>query len=228
MTLTQPYQLAASLVCANMLDLEGEITKLNKGGADMIHFDVMDGQFVPRYGLHPEILQAIRSKTDLPIDVHMMVENPEDFIQIFADWGAQYYAVHVEACPQLHRTLTLIKKAGMKAGVALNPATPLSVLDHILDDIDLIVLMAINPGIVGHPLIPHAMEKISQAKACIGARPILLEVDGGVTPLTAQEMIERGAAVLVCGSSTIFRPHEAPVDKKLIAFRKSLDNAIRV
>lgn len=218
----RPYRLAASLVCANMLELEKEIRLLEDGGVDYIHFDVMDGLFVPRYGLHPEILQAVRKISNLPVDVHMMVQNPDPYISIFAESGATVMAVHAEACPQLHRTVMLIKQAGMKAGVALNPATSLDILDYLLDDIDMVVLMAINPGILGHKLIPNMMQKISYLRQKIGPREhIMLEIDGGVTFESAPRMLEAGANMFVCGSSTIFRPNEKP-NKKLRELQKTL------
>ncbi len=216
-------KIAASIVCANMLALESEVKLVEAGGADSIHFDVMDGLFVPRFGLHPESLQAIRSVTQLPVDVHLMVANPEPYLATFAQAGATMIAVHAEACQHLHRTVHLIKAAGVQAGVALNPATPLNVLEYVLDDISLVVLMAINPGIVGHKLIPGMMEKMSQLKDMIGDRAIEIEIDGGVTPESGPEMVTRGATMLVCGTSTIFRPQEAPVDVKIREFRSRLD-----
>lgn len=222
LTSSRHYKLAASLVCANMLELEKEVRLLEEGQADLIHFDVMDGVFVPRYGLHPEILQAIRKITKIPVDVHMMTVEPERYIPIFAQSGADYFVVHAEACPHLHRTITLIKQAGMKAGVALNPATPLTVLDYVLDDIDLVCLMAINPGILGHKLIPGMMPKIAYLNQKIGDRDIIIEIDGGVTFESGPQMLQTGATALVCGSSTIFKPNEK-VNKKLEEFRLTLD-----
>ncbi len=217
------YKLSASLVCADMIDIKGEIEKLEKGGIDYIHFDVMDNQFVPRFGLHPEILQAIKKITNIPIDVHLMVNNPENSIRIFADAGADIIVVHEESTPQLHRIIKLIKATGKKAGVALNPATSLSTLDYVLNDIDLVMLMAINPGILGHKLIPEMMDKITELKRKLKNYPnMLIEIDGGVTPDTAPEMIKRGANMLVCGTSTIFKP-EGDVDTKIIELKKILD-----
>ena len=218
-------KLAASLVCADMLNIGDEVGRVVAGGADYIHFDVMDGMFVPRYGLLPEMLVAVRRVSELPVDVHLMVQNPESYIDIFAKSGANIFAPHVEACPHLHRTVHLINDSGMTAGVALNPATPLDVLKYVLDDIGMVVLMAINPGIVGHKLIPGALEKIRELKAMIGDREILIEIDGGVTPESASHMISAGADVLVCGSSTIFRPQEEPVDIKLKDFRLLIERA---
>ncbi len=225
---SKPYYLAASLVCADMLHLADEMENLEAGQIDFIHFDVMDGSFVPRYGLHPEMLQAVKKATKIPVAVHMMVQNPEPYIEIFAKVGADYFAVHVEACPHLHRTIHLIRQAGMKPGVALNPATSLSSLEYVLDDIDIIVLMAINPGIVGHKLIGSMMKKISQVKQLVKDRPnFLIQVDGGVTPESAPEMIQAGANMLVCGSSTIFRPQEAPVDQKITQLRQTINQVLK-
>lgn len=221
--LKKSYKLAASLVCADMMDLKGEIAKLEKGGVDYIHFDVMDNQFVPRFGLHPEILQSLKKITRIPVDVHLMVDNPENAIKIFADAGADIIVVHEESTTQLHRLIKIIKATGKKAGVALNPATSLSTLDYVLNDIDLVMLMAINPGILGHKLIPEMMDKISQLKVKLKKYPkMLIEIDGGVTPETAPEMVRRGANMLVCGTSTIFKP-EGDVDVKIKELRKILD-----
>lgn len=217
------YKLAASIVCADMLSLGEEVERLNKAKIDSIHFDVMDGVFVPRYGLHPEMLKSIRSQAKIPIDVHMMVANPEPYIEVFSKAGGTVMNVHVEACPHLHRTLTLIKTAGMKAGVALNPATPLSTLDYVLDDIDMVVLMAIDPGVLGQKLIPGTLQKIRDLKQKLGDRKVEIEIDGGVTPETAPKMIAAGATMLVCGTGTIYRPHEAPVDVKAAQLRGILD-----
>lgn len=214
------YGLAASLVCADMLDLRGEIAKLEKGAIEYIHFDVMDNQFVPRFGLHPEMLKAIKKITSIPVDVHLMVDNPENAIPIFIDAGADIIVVQAESTPHLHRLIKQIKNAGVKAGVALNPATSLEVLDYVMDDLDLVMLMAINPGIVGHKLIPNMMDKISRLKRKLVKHPhIIIEIDGGVTPDSAGEMVRRGASLLVCGTSSIFKP-EGDVDAKAHELRK--------
>lgn len=217
------YALSASLVCANMSDLRGEIQKLEKGGIDYIHFDVMDNQFVPRFGLFPEMLQEIKKITHIPVDVHLMVNNPELAIEAFAKAGADYIVIHVEATSHVHHVLKSIKKLGVKAGVALNPGTSLSTLDYILNDIDMVVLMAINPGILGHKLIPEMINKISELKAKLKKYPnILIEIDGGVTFESAPEMVKRGAHMLVCGTSTIFKP-EGDVDIKIKELKKLLN-----
>lgn len=220
------YKLAASLICADMLRLEDEIRRLEGGGADFIHFDVMDGSFVPRYGLHPEMLKAIKSISDIPVDVHLMVQNPEPYIPNFILAGADYIVIHAESTPHLHRALKKIKDKGIRAGVALNHTTPLNYLDYILDDIDLVMLMAINPGIVGHKLIPQAMDKIKDLKRKIKHRNILIEIDGGVTFESAPKMVQAGANILVCGSSTIFN-QDLPSDSQLRKLKVHLDNSKR-
>jgi ribulose-phosphate 3-epimerase len=220
--------LAASLVCADPLNIESDIKQLNNGKADLIHFDVMDGSFVPRYGLYPEILTSLKSKTDIPVDVHMMVDNPEDYIETFKSAGADYYNVHVEACKHLHRIIKKVRDIGMKPGIALNPATPISSMEWIIKDIEMVVLMAINPGIVGHKLIPSMLEKIKQVREYAnqaGNETLIIEIDGGVTFESACKMIEAGADALVCGTGTIFRPQEDSIENKLNLLRKEISKS---
>jgi ribulose-phosphate 3-epimerase len=221
------YKLSASLICANPLIIGEEIRDLADGGIDYLHFDVMDGNFVPRYGLHPELLKAIRSLTDLPIDVHMMSGEPIRYIPAFARAGASVIAVHAEACKHLHRTLSVIHENGAKAGVVLNYATPLNVLDYIMDDIDMVELMAINPGIVGHKLIPGTIKKIIDLKKKIdeSGRDVIIAIDGGVNPDSAPLMIKAGADLLVCGTSAIFRLNEK-LGKGIKDFREVIDNGL--
>jgi ribulose-phosphate 3-epimerase len=217
------YKLSASLICADILRLGEEIESIVAGGCDYIHIDVMDGVFVPRFGMYPEIVSAVRSKTDVPIDVHFMVTDAEKYIDPFVRSGASLITVHPEACTHLHRTLHVIKDAGAQAGVSLNFSTPLSVLDYVMDDIDLVLLMAINPGIVGHKLIPKAFDKITdlQQKISAARKNILIEIDGGVTFESAPRMLDAGADMLVCGSSTIFKPPIA-VSTKITELRNHL------
>lgn len=218
--------LAASLICANPLNLERDIKELISGKANLIHFDVMDGQFVPRYGLYPEILTYLKKITTIPVDVHMMVDNPEDYIEDFHNAGADYYNVHVESCKHLHRVVKKVRDRGMKPGVALNPATPLSSLEWVIKDIDMVVLMAINPGIVGHKLIPSMLDKITALRTFAeqaGNSNLIIEIDGGVTFESAQLMVEAGADALVCGTGTIFRPHEDSIHNKLISLRSKIE-----
>jgi len=221
------YNLSASLVCGNPLALQKEIIALEKGNIDYIHFDVMDGVFVPRYGLYPEYLKDVRSITQIPIEVHMMTQEPERYAAIFAEAGATFFTVHAEACTHLHHTLKVIRDLGMKSGVALNYATPLTALDYILEDIDLVMLMAINPGILGHKLIPGALKKIADThkKIAESGRAILLGVDGGVNPESAVPMVKAGADYLVCGTSSIYKP-DVPLDVKIKEFSSLIDSGI--
>lgn len=215
--------LAASIICGNPFNLEADLAALEKGGIDYIHFDVMDGIFVPRYGLYPEYLKAIRSKTDIPIEVHMMVQDPEPYITDFVNAGANILTPHIEPLRHAHRTIMRIKDAGVKAGLALNYGTSLSVLDYLLEDLDIVMLMAINPGIVGHKLIPGTIQKIADLREKIDAieKNILIEIDGGVTPESGMEMKKAGANILVCGTGTIFQP-PAKLEDKIQEFRSTL------
>jgi len=217
------FLLSASLVCADFLNLRADISALEKGGADFIHFDVMDGNFVPRLGLFPEMLKAVKSVTKTPVDVHLMINDPEKYIPDFAAAGADIITIHVESTNHADHAVRMIKKLGLKAGVALNPGTSLHTLDYFLDDIDLVMLMAINPGIVGHKIIEKTFDKIANLKTKLADKPnMLIEIDGGVTFETAPKMMAAGANMLVCGSGTIFRPHEDTIDNKLKALRIAL------
>lgn len=219
-------KIAASLICADPINIEKEVNKLVEGCTDLIHFDVMDGNFVPRYGLYPEILKKLRDDgLKIPIDVHMMVENPEDYINLFAEAGANYYNFHIEASKHPHRIIKKIIAAGMKPGIALNPDTPLSCLDWIIQDIEMVVLMTINPGIVGHKFIPEMLEKIKSLRELANKKnpSLIIELDGGVTPETIPSMIKAGADALVCGNGTIFRPHEDSIQNKIKYTRNIID-----
>jgi ribulose-phosphate 3-epimerase len=223
--------LAASLICADPLNLESEINQLVSGKTDLIHFDVMDGSFVPRYGLYPEILTYLKTKTSIPVDVHMMVDDPESYIETFKHAGADFYNVHVEACKHLHRIVKKIRDCGMKPGVALNPATPISSMEWVIKDIDMVVLMAINPGIVGHKLIPSMLDKIKLVREYAnqaGNVDLIIEIDGGVTFDSAKFMIEAGADALVCGTGTIFRPQEDSIHNKLNSLRNQISNVYAI
>jgi ribulose-phosphate 3-epimerase len=219
-------KIAASLICADPLNLEMETKHIINAKTDLIHFDVMDGHFVPRYGLYPEILTKIKKiKNCPPVDVHMMVSNPEDYIELYADAGADYYNFHIESCNHPHRIIKKIIAAGMKPGVALNPDTPLSVLEWIIQDIEMVVLMTINPGIVGHKFIPEMLNKISLLRKSANEKKpsLIIELDGGVTPETIPGMIAAGADALVCGNGTIFRSHEDSIENKTEHIRKIIN-----
>lgn len=214
--------LASSIICANLLNLKDELAALEEAKIDWIHFDVMDGVFVPRYGLYPEVLALIKSVTKIPVDVHMMVTNPDPYINVFAQAGADLITVHVETCPNLHQTVKLIKEKGIKAGVVVNPATSLSSLEYILPELDCVVIMAINPGILGHKLIPSMIKKIADLKRMARRMPnLLIEVDGGVSFESGPLMRDAGANLLVCGTSSIYR--ESSVPQRVREFRKILN-----
>jgi ribulose-phosphate 3-epimerase len=196
-------KIAPSILSADFSRLGEEIKDVEKGGADYIHVDVMDGHFVPNITIGPLIVEAVRPITKLPLDVHLMIENPDQYIEAFAKAGADYITVHAEASRHLHRTIHLIKSFGVKAGVVLNPATPAEALKHIIQDIDMVLLMTVNPGFGGQKFISSVLPKIRQVKemaADLGL-DLEIEVDGGVNEETAKLCIEAGANVLVAGSA---------------------------
>jgi ribulose-phosphate 3-epimerase len=195
--------IAPSILSADGGRLSEEIKAVEKAGADWIHIDVMDGHFVPNITMGPAILSALRKTTNLPLDVHLMIENPENFIESFARAGSDIITVHVEAAHHLHRTIDMIKKAGKKAGVSLNPATPLSQIEEIIPDIDLLLIMTVNPGFGGQQFIKTTLSKISKAREMLDtlAGKPLLEVDGGVNLKNIADIAGAGADVLVAGAS---------------------------
>ncbi|MCM3089543.1 MULTISPECIES: ribulose-phosphate 3-epimerase [unclassified Cytobacillus] len=196
-------KIAPSILSADFSKLGEEIKDVERGGADYIHVDVMDGHFVPNITIGPLIVDAIRPVTKLPLDVHLMIEDPDSYIEAFANAGADYITVHAEACKHLHRTVHFIKSLGVKAGVVLNPATPVNMLEHVIEDIDMVLLMTVNPGFGGQKFIPAVLPKISAVKELADSKGlnIEIEVDGGVNEETAQLCIEAGANVLVAGSA---------------------------
>jgi ribulose-phosphate 3-epimerase len=216
-------KIAASLICADPLNLESQLLELIKANVDLIHFDVMDGSFVPRYGLYPEILKKIKSIPDCPlVDVHLMVENPEEYIDLFAESGADYFCFHLEATNHPLRVIKKIINAGMKPGVALNPNTSLDQLNWIIQDLDIVVLMTINPGIVGHKFINEMLSKIYDLRELANKHKkhdLIIEVDGGVIPENISELVTAGCDALVCGNGTIFRPHENTIFNKVRELR---------
>jgi len=216
-------KLCASLICGNPLDLESDLNQLDIAQIDLIHFDVMDGQFVPRYGLYPEILSKLKEKYSFTVDVHMMTFDAENYIQDFQKAGADYYNVHIETTNHVSRVVKRIKDAGMRPGVALNPGTPITALEWIINDIEMVVIMAINPGIVGHKLIPNIIDKIKDLREYAdraGNKDLIIQIDGGVTPESIPLMVDAGADALVCGTGTIFRPHEDTISNKVEYIRK--------
>ena len=196
-------KIAPSILSADFSKLGEEIKDVERGGADYIHVDVMDGHFVPNITIGPLIVDSIRPITKLPLDVHLMIENPDQYIEDFAKAGADYITVHVEACRHLHRTIHLIKSLGVKAGVVLNPATPVQLIEPIIEDLDMVLLMTVNPGFGGQKFISSVLSKIKQVKEMSEQKGLNLEieVDGGVNEETALLCVEAGATVLVAGSA---------------------------
>jgi ribulose-phosphate 3-epimerase len=202
-----PILIAPSILSADFAYLGDALKTLESAGADWIHVDVMDGHFVPNLTIGAPVVQALRKVTTLPLDVHLMIENPDALIPDFAKAGADILTVHVEACTHLHRTVQLIKSLGVKAGVSLNPHTPVSVLEPVIDDIDLILIMSVNPGFGGQAFIPYSLEKLKQAKALIGEKRIHLEVDGGVGLMNIADILTAGADTIVAGSAIFNAPN---------------------
>ena len=195
--------LAPSLLSADFARLGEEIAAAAAGGARLLHLDIMDGHFVPNLTIGPPVVESIRRVTDLPLDVHLMIEEPDRYIERFAAAGADLIAVHQEAVPHLHRTVQLIKDCGVAAGVALNPATPLATLEEILPDLDYVLLMSVNPGFGGQRFIPAVIAKLGALRRLIAARGLTtrVEVDGGVGPDTIVELLHQGADLFVAGSA---------------------------
>lgn len=197
--------IAPSILSADFLRLGDEIRAAEQAGADMIHIDVMDGIFVPNITIGPLVVEAARRATKLPLDVHLMIERPERYVNDFVKAGADYLVVHAEATVHLHRTLQSIKEAGAKPGVSLNPSTPLSVIEYVLEDCELVLIMSVNPGFGGQSYIPSATQKLKALRKMVDERglkgKVLIEVDGGIKPDNAAMVVEAGAEALVMGSA---------------------------
>jgi ribulose-phosphate 3-epimerase len=196
-------QIAPSILSADFMRLGEEIQAAEQAGADLLHIDIMDGHFVPNITIGPAIVAAIRKITTLPLDVHLMIEDPDKFLPDFAQAGADYLTVHCEATVHLHRTVQWIRERGLKAGVSINPATPVSQLESIISDVDLLLLMSVNPGFGGQKFIPATMDKIKKVKGMIRAveSRALIEIDGGIKLDNAKEIADAGADILVMGSA---------------------------
>lgn len=205
-------KIAPSILSADFSKLGAEVQEVEEGGADWLHVDVMDGHFVPNLTFGPLVVGAVAPHTGLPLDVHLMIEHPENYIPAFAKAGAHLITVHAEACVHLHRVLHLIKEHGVKAGVAINPATPVSAIAEVLEDVDLVLVMTVNPGFGGQAFIPGTVRKIREIRKLqeqYGIKELHVEVDGGITADTARTVVEAGADVLVAGSSVFGRSDRA-------------------
>jgi len=203
-------KIAPSILSADFAKLGEEIVKIDKAGADLVHIDVMDGHFVPNITMGPQIVKAIRPYTKLPFDVHLMIENADNFIYPFCDAGADIITVHVESCPHLHRTIQKIHSRGIKAGVVINPATPICLIEPILDEVEMVLLMSVNPGFGGQSYIHSVTSKIFALREMCNNKELNemdIEVDGGIDEITAIEVIKAGANILVAGSA-IYRAED--------------------
>lgn len=202
--MSKKKKIAPSILSADFWKLGEDVMMVEKGGADVVHVDVMDGHFVPNITIGPLIVKALKGRTSLPLDVHLMIKNPGLYLEDFIKAGADYLTVHYEASTHLHREIQVIKQAGVKAGVALNPHTPVSVLEDIIDELDLVLIMSVNPGFGGQKYIPNSAKKLKQIKSLIaekGLEHIEIEVDGGVKEENIAEIAAAGADILVAGSA---------------------------
>jgi ribulose-phosphate 3-epimerase len=200
-------KIAPSILSADFARLGEQVAEVTKAGAHYIHVDVMDGHFVPQITIGPPVVAAIRPWTNLPLDVHLMIEKPEHHLEQFAEAGADIITVHAEVCPDLHQIVALIKGLGVRAGVSLNPATPLNVIDEVLPALDLVLLMTVNPGFAGQAFIEEVLDKIARLRQILDEKGLTceLEVDGGISAETAPKAIAAGARVLVAGSAIFNR-----------------------
>ena len=207
-------KISPSILSADFNKLGSEVKALNDGGADLVHIDIMDGHFVPNLTIGPEVVKGLRGNTQLPFDVHLMIEDPDKYIDKFIAAGSDLIAVHPEACVHLHRTLGLIKQNNVKAGVALNPSTPLTSIEPILEDLDLIVIMTVNPGFPAQKFIASMVPKIKMTRELINQRglKIEIEVDGGVKAENAKIIVDAGADILVAGSAVFKGPKQTPAE----------------
>ncbi|HET6375141.1 MAG TPA: ribulose-phosphate 3-epimerase [Methylocella sp.] len=215
-----PLVIAPSILSADFAQLGAEVSAIAGAGADWIHVDVMDGHFVPNITIGPGVLRALRPYAQIPFDVHLMIAPCDPYLAAFAEAGADRISIHAEAGPHLHRSLQAIRGLGKKAGVALNPATPAASVKHVLDLVDVVLVMSVNPGFGGQAFLPQATEKIAEIKSMIGARPVRIEVDGGINPETAALAAAAGADALVAGAA-VFKEGRENYAANIAAIRKA-------
>ena len=208
-------KIAPSILSADFAVLGEEIARVEAGGADQLHVDVMDGHFVPNLTIGPPVVEAIRKRTRLPLDIHLMIEAPERLIPAFVSAGADMVTVHVETCPHLNRVLNQIRELGAKPGVTLNPATPLTTLEYALDDAELILVMSVNPGFGGQEFLPGTYQKLKALRKMLGQRQIDVSVDGGVKVEHCRMLAEHGATILVAGSAIFGAPDPAEAVRRM-------------
>ena len=208
-------KIAPSILSADFAALADDIARVEAGAPDQLHVDVMDGRFVPNLTIGPVVIEAIRKRTRLPLDVHLMIVEPERSVRDYVSAGADLVTVHAEACGHLQRTLAQIRELGAKAGVALNPSTPPSVLEYVLDDLDLVLIMSVNPGFGGQTFIPSAYPKIERMRALLAGRPTEVSVDGGVKTEHIRRLGQHGASIAVAGSAIFGAPDPAAVVRQM-------------